>query len=276
MTGLEKGLFSSGELMRRGYSFLSENASKVIAALTALIAALLTFWEPVLPSLLSEALTAELAVMLVASYVIYFSLEDAGERLGRQSDKYKTAKESYDGAASGIGADMLEELRLFTIDYSREELEYRRRSLLLCHGVSEEELSAYGRGEASDARIKRAAKEIGRLRALRLEPSMLLSGARTRGAPPLDHPTARKLISLLLGLLPSTLCMLFTVSMIITPRADMDTAAIISGIVKLSTLPMIGMRGYSSGYEYARGRECELMEAKRDILEAFLAKRETA
>ena len=49
MNRFDEGLLESGNLMRRGYSFLTENSGKAIAILTALIAILLTFTDIAIP-----------------------------------------------------------------------------------------------------------------------------------------------------------------------------------------------------------------------------------
>ena len=49
-----------------------------------------------------------LIMMLIASYVMYFSLEDAGEKLGRETDAYKSANERYEalrGRISGVTSE---------------------------------------------------------------------------------------------------------------------------------------------------------------------------
>ncbi len=78
---------------------------------------------------------------------------------------------------------------------------------------------------------------------------------------------------MMLKLLPSTLCMLLTVSMMVTAKSDLGIGEIIEGIVKLSTLPLIGLRGYSQGYEYARESLVSWINLKTSLLDAFLASR---
>ena len=82
--GIEHGLLLPDTLMRRGYSALIKNCGKLIAALTAVIVVLVTFTEIGFFHLGAKEMTANVLLLLVASYIIYFSLEDAGEALGRE------------------------------------------------------------------------------------------------------------------------------------------------------------------------------------------------
>lgn len=267
MNKFEVALLESGSVMRRGYSLLSENSGKLIAALTALIAVLLTFAEVGLPSVIGKSLGADMAVMLIASYIIFFSLYGAGERLGRTTEAYSSALKSYKAALASISGRDVEPLREFCITYSREELEFRRRAAMLESGISENELCELS---SSKGKRARAARRIQRMKPITLTPRTLLGKERQRERSELCDPERGKPLRLFIGLIPSTLCMLFTVSMMITARAGLDASAIVSGIVKLSTLPLIAMRGYSRGYDYARLTLPMWLDTKEKILEAYL------
>ena len=272
MNRFDEGLLESGNLMRRGYSFLTENSGKAIAILTALIAILLTFTDIALPTVVTDGLTAELCVMLVASYVIYFSLEDSGERLGKESEEYRKREASLSERAAMISGEDIGALREFCIRYSKEELEYRRRTCLISAGVSKEE---YDKGEdsAPTAAARRAIRRANRMQAVELTPATLLGSVRRGGASELKNPERGKLLSLIVKLIPTTLCMAFTVSMMITAKGGLDAGAVISGIVKLSTLPIIAMRGYVQGYRYATESLLRWLETKEKLLSAFIAEK---
>lgn len=272
MNRFDEGLLESGNLMRRGYSFLTENSGKAIAILTALIAILLTFTDIALPTVVTDGLTAELCVMLVASYVIYFSLEDSGERLGKESEEYRKREASLSERAAMIAGEDIGALREFCIRYSKEELEYRRRTCLISAGVSKEE---YDKGEdsAPTAAARRAIRRANRMQAVELTPATLLGSVRRGGISELKNPERGKLFSLIVKLIPTTLCMAFTVSMMITAKGGLDAGAVISGIVKLSTLPIIAMRGYVQGYRYATESLLRWLETKEKLLSAFIAEK---
>ncbi len=272
MNRFDEGLLESGNLMRRGYSFLTENSGKAIAILTALIAILLTFTDIAMPTVVTGGLTAELCVMLVASYVIYFSLEDSGERLGKESEEYRKREAALSERAAMISGEDIGALREFCIRYSREELEYRRRTCLISAGVSKEEYDK-GEGSASTPAARRAIRRAKRMRAVELTPATLLGGVRRGGMSELKNPERGKLFALILKLIPTTLCMAFTVSMMITAKGGLDAGAVISGIVKLSTLPIIAMRGYVQGYRYATESLLRWLETKEKLLGAFIAEK---
>ena len=80
-------LASSIDGMRSAYTRLLEGASKIIAILALLIAMLVSFTDVRFQDFGGSAFTSSLAVMLISSYLIYFSLEDAGEKLGESSDE---------------------------------------------------------------------------------------------------------------------------------------------------------------------------------------------
>ena len=271
MSKFEDALLESGSIMRRGYSLISENSGKLIALITALVAVLLTFAEVGLPSVVGAELGADLIVMLVASYVIYFSLEDAGERLGKSSEAYIDAERLWRERADAIGGEDVIGLRDFCISYSREELAYRRRTALLSAGLSEEDYRLWESGSPTDKRSRRILRRISRMKPIELSPASLLGGAVRGRASELRDPERHKLLRLALGLVPTTLCMLFTVSMMISTKSGLDAATVIGGIVKLSTLPVIAMRGYAQGYDYARLTLPAWLQTRAKLLEAFSA-----
>lgn len=271
--------------MRRGYSVIRENSGKLIALITAILAILLTFAEVGLPSVIGAELGADILVMLVASYIIYFSLEGAGERLGRDTDIYKEAESAWKERRKEISGDMVGALRDFCIRYSSEELYYRRRAALMAAGLTADDYRAYigdfGGEEnfAAKADGKRPFKirercalhRISRMKPIPLSPTTLLGGGAGAAGSELKNPERNKLFYLVVGLLPTTICMLFTVSMMITAKSGLDMGAVISGIVKLSALPMIAMRGYSRGYDYSRITLPAWLETKAKLLSAFLS-----
>ena len=267
MRSFEDALLESGNAMRRGYALLFENSGKIIALITALAAILLTFAEVGLPSVVGAELGADMLIMLAACYIIFFSLEDAGERLGRSTEVYKKAHLCWEEAAKEVRGEDIGSLRDFCIRYSKEELEYRRRAAQMAAGLSEAELENIK--SVSEPRARRAARRIARMKPIPLTPLTLLggeAGARSE----LDNPERHKLPRLVLSLLPTTLCMLFTVSVMVSVKDNMTAAGVIEAILKLSTLPIVGLKGYSGGYEYVTNNEVAWLETKSRLIEAFL------
>ena len=263
-------LLSLGSMMRGGYSAVITNAGKVIAAITLAMAVLVTFTDVAFSDLTAESFTTTLAVMLMSAYLMYFSLEDAGEREGEESEEYRLAKERYLAARRRITPDSIDALRAFCLNYSERELEYRRLSYLGERGYSKKDFSDYKAGKPFPLRARRAFKRAERLRAIRLSPSVLLS--RTHGITRSDvvDPTGKKIFGALSSLIPSTVCMVFTVSVILTAKEDMTVSTVIDGILKLSALPVVGLKGMLDGYEYAREYKSGWLNTKARLLESFL------
>ena len=83
-------LLSLGESIRGGFSSVISNSGKVVAFITLLVAVLVTFTDIAFLDLHSESFTSTLVIMLISAYLMYFSLEDAGEKEGEESEEYRT------------------------------------------------------------------------------------------------------------------------------------------------------------------------------------------
>lgn len=267
--GFDKELLEFSSVMHSGYLFLLRGAGKIIALLTIIVTALVTFTDISFQSLTSESFSSSLIVMLISSYIVYFSLEESGEALGRECDEYKSALSAYRDARGKISADSIGALREFCSDYRREELDYRRKNFLMEKGLSTEEYEEYKRGGAVSKRAARAFKRADAMRAIALTPATLLSGERGGSSSELESPEKKKLLTSLRILIPSTACMIFTISVILTAKGDMTASVIIDGILKLSALPIIGLRAYSAGYSYAKEEKSLWLEARARLLSSF-------
>ena len=138
---IEHSLIYGTDTVKRGYSALVKNCGKLIAGLTAVIVVLVTFTEIGFYDIGAKELTANLLFILVASYVIYFTLEDAGEALGRESEEYRLSLAKYRETKGKIDADSVVELRDFCARYAKEELEYIER---ICENVGNINLNTGG------------------------------------------------------------------------------------------------------------------------------------
>ncbi|MBQ8321581.1 MAG: hypothetical protein IJX92_04380 [Clostridia bacterium] len=262
-------LLEAAGTLREGYSFVVNNAGKAIALITMLVAAVLTFSDVSLTSLSIAEITGTLAVMLLASYIVYFSLEDAGERLGERSEEYRSAMAKYKSAKSRICPDSIADLRKFCIKYASDELDYRRESFIAESGYTKEELEEYKSGKKKGVHSRLVFSRALKMRAVKLTPTVLLSGSRTSAVSELENPERRRLVTSFCNLLPSTVCMVFTVSVIFSAKGDLGVNEIISALIKLSALPLIGFRGYTSGYTYAKEKKSVWIETKARLLSAF-------
>ena len=267
--GFDKELLEFSSVMHSGYMFLLRSAGKIIALLTIIVTALVTFTDISFQSLTSESFSSSLIVMLISSYIVYFSLEESGEALGRECDEYKSSLSAYLEARGKISADSIGDLREFCSDYRREELDYRRKNFLMEKGLSTEEYEEYKRGGAVSKRAARAFKKVDAMRAIALTPATLLSGEHRSSGSELENPEKKKLLTSLSVLIPSTACMIFTISVILTAKGDMTASVIIDGILKLSALPIIGLRAYSAGYSYAKEEKSLWLEARARLLSSF-------
>jgi len=269
-TSFDTALLESGAYLRRGFLSLINNVGKVIAAITLFVATLVTFTDVGFADIRSESFSSVLAIMLVASYLMYFSLEDSGERLGEESEQFKGAKEEYDALRAKIEGGDVAALRLFLSDYARHELEYRRNMLLLRHGYNKDELYRLISTGGATRKQKRIYARAMREKPFELSVRSLLSGEASKRNRELQNPEGRKLMRMILKMLPTTLCTLLTVSVALTVKEDMSWGAVIGGILKLSALPIIGFRGYQDGYTYAKGELTMWLETKTRLLDAFI------
>ena len=268
---LESKILDFGDTLKPSLESVINNIGKIVALICIAVTLLVTFTEVSFASLDIGNTLPTLILLLVSSYIIYFSLEDAGERLGQKSAEYVAAKERFDTQRQKIRGEHIGELRDFLEDYTRRELDYRRRSLLFSHGLTEEELNAYMNGESFPRKKQRILYKIAKKKPISLTPEKLLGGLRPSESQGLEAPFRKKLFSLIAKLLPSTLCMCVTVSVILRVKPDMSASDVLTALLKLSALPIVGFKGYSAGYAYAKGSLSVWLNTKADLLESFLA-----
>ena len=208
--------------------------------------------------------------MLIAAYLMYFSMEDAGERLGESTEEYKSAEARYRELLAQINGDMMPRLRSFLCDYVKEEREFRQEALLVRYGYGKEDYLAYKSGVPCDKNAKRIFKKVDRIHPVTLTPRTILSRDGGAGKSELRNPEGAKLLHMLLRLIPTTLCMTVTVSVMLTLKENMSAEEVLEGIFKLSSLPIIGFRGYAAGYNYTKNSLPLWMATKARLLDAFL------
>ena len=269
-SALDDRLLECGSLLRRGYSAALSNSGKIIALIVALVSVLVTFTDVSLGGVLGRDTCTTLLLLLISSYVIYFSMEDAGERLGEESDEYREAHRRFAEAVRATTPDMSGALRSFCHRYTEEEARFRRASYLASEGYTAEELEAYQSGATFDKKATRVLRRASRMRQSLITPSMLLGSYGRARAFSLGSPATDKAVSGLVHLLPSSICMIFTVSVILTLKPALDAASVIDGILKLSALPVVAFKGYTAGYYHKRDSEASHLNAKARLLETFL------
>ena len=77
--------------------------------------------------------------------------------------------------------------------------------------------------------------------------------------------------TLIFKLLPTSISTLITVSVMLSIKDGLTTRDLCDGIMKLSTLPIIGLRGYSNGYNYIKFSYLPWLETKTRLINGFLA-----
>ena len=266
-------LSATDGIVKRGYSAIVKNCGKLIAALTAVTVLLVTFTEVGFYDIGTTELTANVLLLLIASYVIYFSLEDAGESLGRESDEYREAAAHLKLSCERVEGGMMVDLRRFVEEYKARELLHRRESLLLSEGLSLADLEAYAEGAEAPGRKGRALKKAARLRPIRLSAGDLLTGVVRHGQE-IRNPERTRIPSLAARLIPTTVCTLFTASVMLGVKDGLGAAEVIEALLRLCPLPIVALRGYSAGYSYATEQECEWIRAKCRLLDAYLKTQE--
>lgn len=266
----EASLLESGDFIKKSAAALAENMGRAIAVITLIVSALVLFTDISFLDFGMKSFTSTMTVMLLASYVMYFSMEEAGERLGEESEEHKSAKGRLLSLTEKISGEKIEALRLFCKRYSEEELIYRRSNLLLSMGIGDEEYKAYKNGELTDKKSLRAMKKADKLKAYPLTPCILLSRGGKREASELLNPESHKLISMILKLIPTTVCTLLTVSVMFTAKDNIGIATVIDGLFKLSALIIIGFKGYTAGYCYSKHTLSLWLDTKARLIDAFL------
>ena len=140
---LDEALLSGSESFKGKLVSLVNNMGKAVAAIAAMVAALITFTDITLSELSLTTFVPSLIAMLICSYVIYFSMEDAGEDLGKSSEEYIAACKKYKNEREQIGGMDIEPMRSFCNTYAKEELVFRKEGMMLTYGISKEEITAF-------------------------------------------------------------------------------------------------------------------------------------
>ena len=261
-------ILSLNQRIRGGYAYIISNLSKIIAIVTAIVTATLVFTDITFLGFSSKEFTTTLALILISSYIMYFSLEEAGEKLYEDSDEYKGLMEEYLSQAKKIKLESLPALREYCEKYAEDELMFRRKRALLSSGFTEVDYDEFISGKCMDKKKARTLLGISRMKRIELTPEMLIYNdfGSSEG---IRDPKKGKIIMLILKILPSTICMLFTASIVLSTK-QMNTVTIIEGIMKLSTLPIVALRGYVNGYNYKKDRESVWLKTKTRLIEGFL------
>jgi hypothetical protein len=111
---------------------------------------------------------------------------------------------------------------------------------------------------------------VKRQRAVELSPRVLLSKEKAKSKSDIKSPEGSKIPLMILKLIPSTLCMIVTLSVALSLKESLDLVSVLDGLLKLSSLPIIGFRGYAHGYNYVRSTLSSWLDTKSSLICAFL------
>ena len=270
MKEFDKELLGMGNLFKQSYAALAANLSKTVAVITAIVAVLVTFTDVAFASLVTKEITTALAVILMSAYIIYFSLEDAGERQGEESEEYIEALTEHSLLCEKITPEMIPALRDFTERYALAEAEHRRRNELLRLGYSQKEYEAYLSGEKRDRTTTRALRRIKRIAPIPITTGTLLTQEHIKRKSELCDPERSKHLKMGVKLIPTTLCTIMTVSVVLSTKSNLGAQEICEGIMKLSTLPMVGIRGYLAGLSHSSKAKPVWLKTRARLLKTFL------
>ena len=250
-------LLDSSELIKKASKTIICNMGKIIAIFVFFVMLAVTFTDVSFLGFFTESFASSLLLLITSSYIIYFSLEDAGENYGEDTNEFKKANARYTALREKINGSDIDELRIFCSEYSKKDLEYRRKSLLLSRGMSVSDILKYENGECKDKKGLRVFKKYNRLKAVVLTPRILLSGEISSRRSELENPEKRKIPMLILKLIPSTVCMMITLSVMLSAKEGLTATDVLNGLLKLSALPLIGFKGYSAGLSWQIPRCCQ-------------------
>ncbi len=263
-------LLESGEILRRGYTALIQNIGKTTAVITLIVSALVIFTDIGFYEFGTVSLTTTAFMLLIASYLMYFSLEEAGERLGEESEGFKESAERYREAVSRIRPEDIGALRDFCTEYCKCELDFRRKNRLIEIGLSLEDYENYTAGTPISPSAEKKLRRILRMKPIIITPKTLLERDSARCESELANPERGKLFRLAIKLIPTTLCTLFTATVMLEAKDGLNAVSVIEGLMKLAALPIIGFKGYAQGYSHAKNARRSWIDTKSRLLETFL------
>ena len=266
---LDDLLLDPGELLRKNGVALLGDVGKIIALITLVIACLVTFTDISFYDIASKEFTSTVIMMLIGAYLMFFSLEESGEKHGERTEEFSEAKNGYSSALSKIKPSDILPLEKFLEERRERELLKRKESYLKCRGYSVEILSQDYKPRDKDER--RARRRAMRIKQHAIRTGMLLERDDANGKIDLYHPTARKLFRIAMKLIPTSACMVFTASVMLNAKGELTAGVMIESLLRLSTLPIVGFRGYAFGYRYTKNTRASQVREKTRILEAYLA-----
>ena len=147
LRNFEDGILDSGQIIRRAGHVILGNAGKIIAALVALIMLAVTFTDITFTGIFTESFASSLLLLITSSYVIYFSLEDSGEKYGMETEEYRAASERYDKLRGRFREKKSSRFAPFARNTRKESLASGKRTRLFHTGSRIQTLKHISRAE---------------------------------------------------------------------------------------------------------------------------------
>ena len=271
---LDDLLLDTGDALRKNGVALLSDVGKIIALITLIVACLVTFTDISFYEIGSKEFTSTLIMMLIGAYLMFFSLEESGEKHGERTEEFSEAKEGYRAAVSKISAADIAPLEKFLEKKREREILKKREAYLKGLGYSADILSE--EAPAQEKERMRAVRRAMRIRQKTIRTGMLLERDCTSDNTDLYNPTAKKLLRILIKLIPTSACMVFTASVMLSAKGELTAGVVIESLLRLSTLPIVGFRGYAFGYRYTKNTRASQIREKTRILESYLAQKSAA
>ena len=252
---------------------LLRHVGKIIALLCIVIAATLTFTDVTLIGVFGPETVSTLVIMSVSAVLIYCSMQSEGEGAGRECERYRALIEEGRRLSGKVRGPLHGELACFLEEYLRADAERRRHRLLRAHGITEQAYDAYLAGTYPNKKHRHVLRRARRIRPRELPVEVLLSEEAEDNAV-LFGPKRGRGMRTLTRLLPSLFGMLITLSVVIEWKTGLTGEVILEGVLKLSALLTVGLRGYVDGYRYVAQSLCAFIGNKNRLLDTFLLSKE--
>ncbi len=252
---------------------LLDHIGRAIAVFAIIICAIFTFTEIAFVDISLEKFTVEGIVILVMSMVMYLSLESEGEVFGKAQASYQSAKSEADTLAQKVRGEELGVLRKYLLTIYKEEVLAREDRLLLAYGLSREDLEGYRRGERFGKKKSHQLRCVAKTTSRALTPNELLFFEGLQEEEITTAPKKRNRFFGIVRILPSLLCTLLTVGVMIDLKDGFSIRLALEGILKLSALLSMGLRGYIAGVHYVSDVLTPYHKVREKLLDAFLNKK---
>ena len=271
---LNEGLILDADMTaRRLKRGVLEHIGRTIAVLAIIICAVFTFTEIVFVDISAKNLTLEGAIILILATVMYLSLESEGEVYGRSQAAYESARAAADALAQQVRGDELHALQDYLLELHRDEVHAKEERMLLAYGLSREELTRYRAGERFGRKRSHQLRCVAKSTSRALTPNELLFFESSRLEEITAAPKRRGHLLGVMRILPSVLCTLLTVGVVLDLKDGFNLRLLLEGVMKLCALMSMGLRGYLAGVHYVSDTLTPYHKIREKLLTAFLAKR---